>query len=218
MLRKGGSNIAETGNSIRNESTALLIAACKSHLPIVQWLLREGGPSLAQTDRSRQDTLLNAAYGPAGLPVVQWLLAEGGAERLAQPVLDFICRHNPEKLFGADEIGQRNGEPSELAQTLLLYGEPSTGGRLSGTLIALARRLRIALPPWRQRRLQTLLDSLVFPESLVTIVAAYSEPSVAEIWSETLKLDVLEFRTRRARQEVAATAPRRSARLRQRQC
>ena len=59
-------------------NTALLAAAEEGHLPVVQWLLGEGGLRIEETDSDCNTALLWAA-NEGHLPVIQWLLREGGS-------------------------------------------------------------------------------------------------------------------------------------------
>ena len=62
----------------KNGTTALLWAAGRGHLPVVQWLLQAGGARIDEKDNDGRTALLWAA-NQGHLPVVQWLLQAGGA-------------------------------------------------------------------------------------------------------------------------------------------
>ena len=70
------------------------------------------------------------------------------------------------------------GEPPEMTE------EDKTVSRLA--LIDRAEMLRAALPGWRQRRAEAVFGCESLPASLMRIVALLSEPSLEEVWAESL--------------------------------
>ena len=126
----------------------------------MQWLLSEGGSSIAETNQFEEDA---------------W-------ELLKWPT---------NSAFYDDGLA-----PSPLCKVMLLLGEPpemteedKTDSRLA--LIGRAEMLRASLPGWRVRRTETVVGCSSLPTSLMRIVAFLSEPSVEEVWSESLAVGPL---------------------------
>ena len=77
------------------------------------------------------------------------------------------------------------GEPPEMTK------EDKTDSRLALILDRAEMLWAAALPGWRRRRTEAVVGSTSLPTSLMCIVAFLSDPSVEEVWSESLAVGPL---------------------------
>lgn len=71
-------HIPAVRESNKEGNTALILAARSGHLPVVQYLLQNGGASVKDLNKENHTALL-AASAQGHLQVVQWLMLDGGA-------------------------------------------------------------------------------------------------------------------------------------------
>ena len=172
--------------------TALLHAAYRGHLDMVQWLVHEGGANIAHADLQYGRTALLHATFRRRYAIVHWLLTEGG-----ESVSDALWL----------ELQPKPGEKKPVPQAILRFmllerqcPEPAATNFKQNTechyrfmstnmMFAYGERLRVRRPGWLLMK-STIVTEIIshMPESLVSIMLAYSAPSTEETWSEELRV------------------------------
>jgi hypothetical protein len=192
--------------------SALLLAACHGKLEIVQWLLKEVGASVKETNHEGMNALLLSAQS-GELSTLQWLLEHGGGmltdvSQDGRTVWDLLEKHvsapnlrstHSDDDDDLDEDGKASEVPppdpvkvAALLRVMVLCGDPPDWlvEQLPPTHVSLVEegaRLRARLPAYlRQRR--ALLDAhcpLLAP--LRALVHDYTEPlTTDELWATGL--------------------------------
>jgi hypothetical protein len=192
--------------------SALLLAACHGKLEAVQWLLKEGGASIGETNHEGMTALLLSAQA-GELSTLQWLLEHGGGSLTdvsqdGRIVWDLLEKHvsapSEDGTHSDDDDDlEEDGKASErteadpvkvaaLLRVMVLRGDPPDWlvEELAPNFVSLLEegaRLRARLPAYlRQRR--ALLDAhcpLLAP--LRALVHDYNEPMTTdELWATGL--------------------------------
>ena len=138
-------------------------------MELVQWMLAEGGSSIAEATSRGFTALLFAADG-GHMELVQWLLAEGGSS-IAETASDGQTAWSLLRWPSGEAFHNACG-PSNLAKSMLLMGDPppSQGNHDDDAALLLRSRassLREALPGWRHRRAEVVCGAGVLPEALM---------------------------------------------------
>jgi ankyrin repeat protein len=128
-LKAAQVNIEGNVGKVRSASgcTPLHYAVGSGRLNVVQWLLREGGASIGETD-SFGLTALSCAASKGHLDIVKWLLKEGGAtigERTRRGLTVLLCAASKGRLevvqWLLENGGTRIDEKDEEDNTALLF-------------------------------------------------------------------------------------------------
>jgi hypothetical protein len=201
--------------------TALLWAAFFGHIPIMHWLLTEGGSSLSEKDTRGGPALIVAAM-ERRFPAMQYLLEERGAlvsekDRFGRPVWDSIYSR------GNDS----SGELSSLLKVMVMLEDapfdyiayPRLSPQHADTR---GRQLRAQLPSYLVQQRAAVVAHCPLPAVLQSIVAAYAATTPEDMWTDGLRVQAPRAKRARVSEEgeaedevVPLPLPRRSLRLRQ---
>jgi hypothetical protein len=201
--------------------TALLEAALDGRIPIMHWLLTEGGSSLAEeTYQGTHALLLTALSGQ--FSAMQYLLEEQGA-------LMSESDHYGRTVWG--KVGVLSDDESvELLSLLkvmvMLEDAPAQFiaklSPRSAEICTRGRQLRAQLPSYLEQQRVAVVMHCPLPAVLQSLVAAYAVITPKDMWTDGLRVQVPRAKRARAREAGAGEAeggdvrpPRRSLRLRQ---
>jgi ankyrin repeat protein len=166
--------------------TPFLWAASDGRIPIMHWLLTEGGSSLAEQTSRGESALSLAALG-GHFAAMQYLLEEHGAPMIESdnfPTAWTFLRHNPRK---------RSAELSSLLKVMVMLGDAPADYivKLSprhAKLCTRGRRLRARLPSYLEQQWATVVAHCPLPAVLQSVVAAYAAPTSEDMWAGGLRV------------------------------
>jgi hypothetical protein len=169
--------------------TALLKAAGYGRLPIMHWLLTEGGPSLVEESMQGRHALAIAALN-GRFPTMQYLLEERGAsmsesDNRGRTVWDNI------KLINLR--GDESGELSSLLKIIVMLEDapPDFIIRLSpehADICARGRQLWAQLPSYLEQQRAVVVAHCPLPAVLQSIIATYTATTPEDMWAYGLRV------------------------------
>jgi hypothetical protein len=200
--------------------TALLWAAFYGHISIMDWLLSEGGSSLAEHTilHGTKALMLTAIKGH--FPAVQYLLEERGVSisetnNAGDTVWANIRWQGND---GADlssllkVMVMLEDAPADFIATLSPYS-------MHADICTRGRQLRAQLPSYLEQQQATLVAHCPLPAVLQSVVTTYAVITPEDMWADGLRGYAPRTNSARAREAEGrrgdAPPPRRSLRLRQ---
>jgi hypothetical protein len=177
---------ADTAERNLNGYTAFLQAAYYGHIPIIHWLLTEGGSSLTEKDILDTPALMVAAR-ERHLPTMQYLLEERGSlvserDRFGRTVWGSIYLR-----------GYSSVELSSLLKVMVILEDAPAGFivRLStkhAEICTRGRQLREELPSYLEKQRAVVVTHCPLPVVLQSIVAAYAATTPEDMWTDGLRV------------------------------
>jgi hypothetical protein len=164
--------------------TPFLWAASQGRIPIMHWLLTEGGSSLAEHTTSGAHALLLATCN-GQWPAVQWLLEEQGASIIERDNLGATVWS---KLWG--HCGGRNAaELSSLLKVMVMLDDTPADVIINllpqhAAICKNGRRLRAQLPSYLEQQRATVVTHCPLPGVLRSVVAAYAATTPKDMWAD----------------------------------
>jgi hypothetical protein len=211
-----GADVKET---IYQSTTPFVWAARCGRIPIIHWLLAEGGSSLTERTRHGASALVMAAYS-CSIATMQYLLADQGAsmsdtDNRGLTVWDFLST----SLHWVEDAAELS---SLLKVMVLLEDAPvSFTGLLSPQhedICTRGRQLRAQLPSYLEQQRAAVVAHCPLPGVLQSLVAAYAATTPEDMWADGLRVQTLRAKRGRTKADEGDDAPplRRSLRLRNR--
>jgi ankyrin repeat protein len=184
--------------------TPLLYAALRGKIPIMHWLLTEGGSSLVEKDeRGAQALLIAASMGR--FAAMQYLLEKQGA---------LITERDDEGLYAWKQLPRnilryrRNGtaELSSLIKVMVMLEDAPMFmmNRLSphdAELCTRGRELRAQLPTYLEQQRAAVVTHCPVPSVLQSVVAAYAVTTPEDMWADGLRVQAPRGKRRRTEGE-----------------
>jgi hypothetical protein len=191
---------ADVKESNRYGFTPFMRAAWHGHIPIMHWLLTEGGSSLTEQSTIRTTALLLAARG-AHFPAVQYLLDERGASISES---DNFGRTVWNELW-INPRGGSAGELSSLLKVMVMLDDAPADfiAKLSphdAELCTRGRLLRAQLPSYLEQQRAAVVAHCFLPAVLQSLIAVYATTTPEDMWADGLRVEVP--RVKRGRTEV----------------
>jgi hypothetical protein len=199
--------------------TALLHAAFFGHIPIMHWLLTEGGSSLTEKDIHGTPALMIAAI-MGHFPAMQYLLEERGAS------ITETDNYGGTVWGKMRMLRDKNVELFSLLKVVVLLDDAPADfiAKLSprGTEICTrGRQLRAQLPSYLEQQRAKVVVHCPLPAVLQPLIAAYAATTPEDMWTDGLRVQAPRGKRKRAREAeeaeggVDVAPPRRSLRLHQ---
>jgi hypothetical protein len=172
--------------------TALLEATLFGRIPIMHWLLTEGGSSLAEETEHGTRALSLAAFN-GQFPAMQYLLKERGAslsegDSFGNTVWDCIdYGHKMLDSFSSADLS------SMLKFLVMLEDAPADFiAKLSpnhATICTRGRRFRLQ-PPYLEQQRAKVIAHCPLPTVLQSLVAEYAATTSKDMWTDGLRVQV----------------------------
>jgi hypothetical protein len=182
---------ADVKESNRYGFTPFMRAAWHGHIPIMHWLLTEGGSTLTEQSTIRTTALLLAARG-AHVPAVQYLLDERGAsisesDNFGRTVWKELWNPINSRGGSADELSSLlkvmvvlDDAPTDFIAKLLPHdAELCTRGRL----------LRVQLPSYLEQQRAAVVAHCSLSAVLQSLVAVYATATPEDMWADGLRVE-----------------------------
>jgi hypothetical protein len=196
-LVREGADVKETFDGF----TTFVRAASQGHIPIMHWLLTEGGSSLAERDLLDAHALsLTARCGH--FAAMQYLLEEQGAsitvrDRYGDTVWNDLWTH-------CRGIGIGIGLISLLKVMVMLEDAPADFivhlSPQHAELCTRGRQLRAQLPSYLEQQWAAVVTHCSLPAVLQSLVAAYAVTTPEDMWADGLRVQAP--RAKRGRTKV----------------
>jgi hypothetical protein len=177
---------ADTAERNLNGYSAFLQAAYYGHIPIIHWLLTEGGSKLTEKDVLDTPALIVAAR-ERRFPAMQYLLEERGAlvserDRFGRTVWGSIFLR-----------GYSSVELSSLLKVMVILEDAPAGFivRLSAKhadICTRGRQLREELPFYMEQQRATVVAHCPLPVVLQSIVVVYAATTPEDMWTDGLRV------------------------------
>jgi hypothetical protein len=202
--------------------TPFLWAATQGHIPIMHWLLTEGGSSLAEHNLATRSALLLAALS-GHFTAVQYLLEEHGASMTETDNAGFTIW----VYLSCVDQATRAADLSSLLKVMVMLEDapPFFIAKLlpqHADICKRGRQLRGKLPSYLEQQRAAIVAHCPLPAVLQSVVAVYAVTTPEDMWADGLRVQAP--RAKRARRKAdeededgGEDAPplRRSRRLRQ---
>jgi hypothetical protein len=193
----GGADVKESDGA---GYTPLLQAALRGHIPIMHWLLNEGGSSLAERTLHGESALLVAARKKR-FPVVQWLLEEQGAsinESRTDGSTVWTYLHSSVPPRGrAMQTGHDNtAELSSLLKVAVMLEDAPVDTIANllrpqhAEICTRGRQLRAQLLSYLEQQRAAVVAHCNLPAVLQSLVTAYATTPPADMWTDGLRFEV----------------------------
>jgi ankyrin repeat protein len=168
--------------------TPFLWAAYNGNMPIMHWLLTEGGSSLAERTVTSGASALLLAASSARFRAVQYLLEQGAlmTER------DSLGRTVWSELLSVYRDGN-TAEISSLLKVMVLLDDTPANffARLSpqhAELCTRGQQLRAQLSSYLEQQRATVVAHCLLPNVLRSLVATYAATTPGDMWVDGLRL------------------------------
>jgi hypothetical protein len=215
---------ADVAEAHVNGDTALLWAAYRGRIPIMHWLLNEGGSNLAEKDSAGHSALSLAALN-GSFPAMQYLLEERKALMSETNMYGDTVWDSMHKRIYTRKININSAELSSLLKVMVLLDDAPANfiRKLSPPhtdICTQGRQLRAQLPLYLKQQRAAVVAHCPLPTVLQSLVASYAATTPEDMWTDGLRVQAPRSKRARVRQVEEAEdedAPpyRRSLRLRQ---
>jgi hypothetical protein len=186
--------------------TPFLRAAGNAQIPIMHWLLTEGGSSLAERSEDGVSALLQAAYN-GKFTAMQYLLEEQGASMSESDVYGVTVWS---ALLNSDsdypDSDPREAELSSLLKVMVILDDAPTDfiAELSpqhAKLCTRGRQLRALLPSYLEQQLAAVIVHCPLLAVLQSLVAEYAATTTGDMWADGLRVQAPHAKRARARED-----------------
>jgi hypothetical protein len=193
---------ADVKERIRYGFTPFLLAAGNAHIPIMHWLLTEGGSSLAERTEDGVSALLQAAY-LGNFTAMQYLLEDLGASMSESDVYGVTVW----SALSNNYPDPREAELSSLLKVMVILDDAPAHfiAKLSpqhAELCTRGRHLRALLPSYLEQQRAAVIAHCPLLAVLQSLVAKYAVTTPEDMWADGLRVHAPQAKRARAREDV----------------